>query len=296
MGKASKKKAQRRQGTGESRAKFEQWRATGRQERIGLQASQALPELAGIARSLEQPETENVRAWWGGAPVVPAMIPQWDVKSLGHHFFSDSNIAKTATAPPLAAAVVPEPEKLAADRGLLAGAVSVLTRAVIFDGVKASDPALDPFLDLLAPAARQETEYMAANERYSGGPLYQFDVFPLFYATLAVIGQDDSLTALLPVLARHLDVALTGIGATTLTGVQVTEALFRGLLEDYRFEGPEDADLVARLTRDKSCGTGLMELVRSRLVAPEDAFRIGLAVIAELAELCRTDAKSVLGT
>src|SRR6266567_8419201 len=66
MGKASKKKAQRRQGTGESQAKFEQGRATGRQERIGLQASQALSELAGIARSLEQPKTENVRAWWGG--------------------------------------------------------------------------------------------------------------------------------------------------------------------------------------------------------------------------------------
>jgi hypothetical protein len=39
-----------------------------------------------------------------------------------------------------------------------------------------------------------------------------------------------------------------------------------------------------------------MQLVRSTLVAPEDAFRVGLAVLAELAELCRTNAKSILGT
>ena len=68
-------------------------------------------------------------------------------------------------------------------------------------------------------------------------------MFPLFYATLAVVGHEYTLTALLPVLARHFDVALTGLGVTTLTGVQITEALFRALLEDYRFEDPEDADL-----------------------------------------------------
>lgn len=121
-------------------------------------------------------------------------------------------------------------------------------------------------------------------------------MFPLFYATLAVVGHEDTLTALLPVLARHFDVALTGIGVTTLTGVQITEALFRALLEDYRFEDPEDADLLARLRREKTHGTGLMQLVRSTLVAPEDAFRVGLAVLAQLAEVCRTNAKSILGT
>ena len=296
MGKASKKKAQRRQGAGRSRAEFEQERAAGRQERANLQASQALSELGDVARSLEQTEAENVKAWWGGAPVVPATIPEWDAESLGHYFFSDSNIVKTAAAPPLAAAVIPEPEKLAADRGLLTGAVSALTRAVVFDGVKAGDPALDPFLDLLTPAVEKEIEYAAANNSYSNGPLYHFDVFPLFYATLAVVGHEDTLTALLPVLARHFDVALTGIGVTTLTGVQITEALFRALLEDYRFEDPEDAGLLARLRREKTHGTGLMQLVRSTLVAPEDAFRVGLAVLAELAELCRTNAKSILGT
>ena len=83
---------------------------------------------------------------------------------------------------------------------------------------------------------------------------------------------------------------------TTLTGVQITEALFRALLKDYRFEDPEDADLLARLRREKTHGTGLMQLVPSTLVAPEDAFRVGLAVLAELAEVCRTNAKSILGT
>jgi hypothetical protein len=296
VGKASRKKAQRRQGAGQSRAEFDQERPAGRHERANRQASQALSELGDVARSLAQTEAENVKAWWSGAPVVPAAIPEWDAESLGHCFFSDSNIVKTAAAPPLAAAVIPAPEKLAADRGLLTGAVSVLTRAVVFDGVKASDPALDPLLDLLTPAAEKEIEYVTDNNSYSNGPLYHFDVFPLFYATLAVVGPDDTLTALLPVLARHFDVALTGIGVTTLAGVQVTEALFRALLEDYRFEDPEDADLLARLKREKTHGTGLMQLVRSTLVAPEDAFRVGLAVLAELAELCRTNAKSILGT
>jgi hypothetical protein len=249
--------------------------------------------LGDVARSLERAEAENVKAWQGGAPVVPATVPEWDAESLGHYFFSDSSIVKTAAAPPLAAAVIPEPEKLAADRGLLAGAVSVLTRAVVFDGVRAGDPALDPFLGLLTPAAEKEVGYAVANNSYSAGPLYHFDVFPLFYAALAVAGHDDTLTALLPVLARHFDVALTGIGVTTVTGVQVAEALFRALIEDYRFEDPEDADLLARLKQEKSHGTGLMQLVRGTLVAPEDAFRVGLAV---LAELCRTNAKSILGT
>jgi hypothetical protein len=261
-----------------------------------MQASQVLAELGDVARSLGRAEAENVKAWQGGAPVVPATIPEWDAESLGHYFFSDSNIVKTAAAPPLAAALIPEPEKLAANRGLLTGAVSVLTRAVVFDGVKASDPALAPFLDLLTPAVEKEIEYVAANNSYSNGPLYHFDVFPLFYAALAVVGHDDSLTALLPVLARHFDVALTGIGVTTVTGVQITEALFRALIEDYRFEDPKDTDLLARLKREKSHGTGLMQLVRGTLVAPEDAFHVGLAVLAELAELCRTNAKSILGT
>ena len=53
MGKASKKKAQRRQGAGQSRAEFEQERAAGRQERANLQASQALSELGDVARSLQ---------------------------------------------------------------------------------------------------------------------------------------------------------------------------------------------------------------------------------------------------
>ena len=204
MGRASKKKAQRRQGAGQSRAGFGQERAAGREERASLQASRALSELGDVAGSLEQTGAENVKAWWGGAPVVPATIPEWDAESLGHYFFSDSNIVKTAAAPPLAAAVIPEPGKLAADRGLLTGAVSALTRAVVFDGVKAGDPALDPFLDLLTPAVEKEIEYVAANNSYSDGPLYHFDVFPLFYATLAVVGHEDTLTVLLPVLARHV--------------------------------------------------------------------------------------------
>jgi hypothetical protein len=296
MGTASRRKAQRRRGAGQSRADFEQERAAGRQEGANLQVSRALSELGNVARSVEQTETENVKAWWGGAPVVPATIPEWDAKSLGHYFFSDSNIVKTAAAPPLAAVVIPAARKLAADRGLLTGVVSVLIRAVVFDSVKASDPALDPFLDLLAPAVEKEIEYAAANDGYSNGLLSHFDMFPLFYATLAVVGHDDTLTALLPVLARHFDAALIGTGVTTLTGVQITEALFRALLKDYLFEDPEDADLVARLEQETTHGTGLMQLVLSTPVAPEDAFRAGLALLAELAELCRTNSKSILRT
>lgn len=202
-----------------------------------------------------------MKAWWGGAPVVPATIPEWDAESLGHYFFSDSNIVKTAAAPPPTAAVIPEPEKLAADRGLLTGAVSALTRAVVFDGVKAGDHALDPFLDLLTPAVEKEIEYATANNSYSNGPLYHFDVFPLFYATLAVVGHEDTLTALLPVLARHFDVALTGIGVTTLTGVQITEALFRALLEDHpvrrpRRRGPPGAAKAGEDPRHRAHATG----------------------------------------
>lgn len=300
MGKASKKKAQRREGSGQSRADFERERAAERNERENAAAdaaratvAEAMLGISDMARKMQAAEAEGVKAWWGGARVVPAAIPDWEPESLGTYFFSGTHITRAASAPPLSAAVIPEAGALRESPALAAGGIQVLVRAVVLDGVKASEPALDAITGTITEVLKDELAKDAPDDRLEG-LLMQLGGFTLFEAAATVIG-NDTLSATLPVLERHADAALTGIGMARPTGVQVAEALASAVTEDYLFDDPADAELLARLHRDDDHrGNALDALIADGLLEPEDAIRVGIAVLAELADMCRTSATSIL--
>jgi len=124
MGKASKKKSQRRAGIGPSRAEIELQRMSRR--------------MAG-------------RPAAGTATPVPATVPQWAEDSLGDHFFTAKYITDAAQAPPLGGAVLPEPRAMISDQAYWEAASNVLIRAIVLDGVPVSDPAVGAVIDALAP-------------------------------------------------------------------------------------------------------------------------------------------------
>lgn len=301
MGKASKKKARRREGSGQSRADFERQRAAERNEREIAAAdaawafvAKAMLGISDMARKMQDAEAEGVKAWWGDTRVVPAAIPDWEPESLGTYFFSDMYITRAASAPPLSAAVIPEVDALRKSPALAAGGIQVLVRAVVFDGVKASEPALDAIIETVTEVLKDELANDAPEDDLAEGLLMQLGGFTLFEAAATVIGKD-TLTATLPVLKRHADAALTEIGMARPTGVQVAEALASAVMEDYLFDDPADAELLARLHRDDDHrGNALDALIADGLLEPEDAIRVGIAVLAELADTCRTNATSIL--
>ncbi|HUK71030.1 MAG TPA: hypothetical protein VLW50_20090 [Streptosporangiaceae bacterium] len=100
MGKASKRKGQRRQGAGQSRAGFERRRA------LQAVATAMRPALAEWAAKQEC-EDQARRYWRGGAAPRPAVIPRWAWDSVGDRFFSAKWLADAAGAPVLADAQLP---------------------------------------------------------------------------------------------------------------------------------------------------------------------------------------------
>ncbi|HTR93596.1 MAG TPA: hypothetical protein VMI73_17840 [Trebonia sp.] len=124
MGKASKKKAQRRQGTGQSRADFEEARPASQPERQLTQFDVSPDSVRDLVRYAARhgDDPHVTRAAWG-----------WDPGSVGHRFFSDPVIADTRDAPSLEKARFPRPAKFAVSPGHWENAVSVLARAVALD-------------------------------------------------------------------------------------------------------------------------------------------------------------------
>ena len=114
VGKASRKKGQRRQGVGKSRADFELRRSSAR---FGANPSPALA----------------AHVWSGGSKPKPAAIPKWPDDSAGDRFFSTQGIADAAEAPPIVGATLPTPEEMAATSELWVVATSALVRAVVLD-------------------------------------------------------------------------------------------------------------------------------------------------------------------
>ena len=277
MGKASKKKSQRRAGIGPSRAEIEQRRLVRRTVRPGA------------------------LVLWGKATPVPATVPQWAEDSLGDHFFTAKYITDAAQHPPLASAFLPEQEEMIAHQAYWEAASNVLIRAVVLDGVPVSDPAAGALIGRLVPAVEREVDYLARDPETEDGfddiraPLFIVGGVALLEATRSVMA-DDRLAPVLAVLEPRLDAALAPLGLSPeLTGAAAGRALFCAVAHDYLFDVPEDTELLDRLDEDSSTtGNALETLIVAKLLAPEEALLAGLAMLSLLASLCRTNATSVL--
>jgi hypothetical protein len=244
------------------------------------------------------------RAWCGGMDPVPAELPCWPEDSLGDRFFSGMLLADAMKAPALVTAAIPGARVVAADSAHWNVAVSVLVRAVLLDGVPVDDPAVQALLGVLAPVAEAEFSYgQAASLAAFGigttgmgdepefpeqdGPVFLLGACALIDATWAVIGQDP-LQEVLGVLTPLLGDALPGLG-----GQVVAEALVRAFSHHYRCEMPGDEKVLERLA-GPGPGDPLEDLLAARVVTPADALRVGLTVLATLAELCSSGLASVL--
>ena len=281
MGKASRKKGQRRQGAGQSRADFELRRSFAR-----LEANPS-PALA-------------AHAWSGGGKPEPAAIPKWPDDSAGDRFFSIRGIADAAGAPAIVGAALPAPGEMAATSELWVVAASALVRAVVLDGVTVCHPAVSAVIALLEPVVRRELAYYADEATWdeypeSDVPLRLLGDEVLMDATWAIVG-DDSLASVLALLERCLDTAFDTPGRpASLTGRAAAEALIRAFPGHFECQAPGDEACLERLrARGRTSSNPLCDLVRDKVIAPEDALPVGLTTLAALADLARTSAFSVL--
>jgi hypothetical protein len=272
MGKASKKKSQRRAGVGPSRAEIERQRVS---RRVAGAPLHTVTRLASLSM-------------WGNATPAPATVPQWTEDSLGDYFFTSTFVSDAAGLPPLAGAVLPEQEEMTAIPAYWAAATNVLIRAVVLDGLPVSDPAVGAAIDWLAAALQREADYLTPVPLFLvGGALLE--------ATRSVIA-DDRLAVILAMLQPRLDAVLSPLGLPPeLTGAAAGRALLCAVAHDYLFDVPEDTELLDRLDEDSStAGNALETLIVAKLLAPEEALLAGLAMLSMLAGLCRTNATSVL--
>jgi hypothetical protein len=110
MGKASRRKGQRRRGIGPSRADFEQQR----DHEMLLAGMQTMLSAFEAGKEREQ---QARRTWAGGAEPPRAAIARWREDSTGDRFFSRETIAEAAGAPRLAEATLPSPQQIAENPG-----------------------------------------------------------------------------------------------------------------------------------------------------------------------------------
>ena len=304
MGKASKKKAQRRQGIGPSRADID---AAIKEEQAKRRVAQA---MAGVTKAA-QPRAADAGSWgeaiqdwarepqwalWGGATPVPATVPTWAEGSLGDYFFTEPSITGAAQLPPLAEAVLPTPESLAADPRYSAATSSLLVRAIVFDGVPASDPAITPVIDLLRPLVEREVA-LDRQEDYEPedaiqAPLWVIGVDALLEAARTVVA-DDRIAPVLALLESRLTPVLVPLHVSATAAAR---ALVCAVAHHYFFQNPADTETLNLLDGDRSTSESPLEtLIKEKDLVPADAIRAGLAILAVLADLCRTNAKSALG-
>ncbi|HXL18487.1 MAG TPA: hypothetical protein VN961_13315, partial [Streptosporangiaceae bacterium] len=281
VGKASRKKGQRRQSVGQSRAEFELRHSFAR-----LEANPS-PALA-------------AHAWSGGSKPEHAAIPKWPDDSAGDRFFNTQGTADAAEAPPIVGTTLPTPEEMAATSELWVVATSALVRAVVLDGLTVYHPAVSTVIPLLEPVVKQELAYYADETTWdeypeSDVPLRLLGDEVLMDATWAIAG-DDSLASVLALLERRLDTAFDTPGRpASLTGRAAAEALIRAFPDHFECQAPGDEACLERLrATGRTSSNPLCDLVRDKVIAPEDALPVGLTILAALADLARTSAFSVL--
>ncbi len=263
--------------------------------------------LSDWARDRDRRLAEVTGRWWSG-DALPAHVPEWPEDSLGDRLFSDRLFRSVLGVPPLKSANLPDPATIRSDPAQWSVAAWVLVRAVVLDGLAVEDPAVAGLLGALAPVVEAElaaaelaaAELAAAEARRDGlepgaitpdfpdedGPVFVIGCYALVHATWAVIG-DDPLAEVLDVMSPLLDSAAPGRGRV------VAEALVGAFSDHYSCERAADVELLERLGAETS-GDPLRDLISAGVIAPEDALRVGLEVLARLAELCKTGSVSVL--
>lgn len=307
MGKASKRKSDRRTGSGPSRTETE---SKVRQEQVRRRLTAALSQpgqlgdtlrqVAGQAAAAQAATDDAVTGLWGGMTPVPAEVPQWEDGSLGDFFFTEPVIATAAAAPPATVAVLPPSERMLAYGSAREAVASVLIRAVVFDGLPAAGPAIGVLIEHLAPVIEWEAGHFgrpvsdAEADEIVTGPAYVTGS-PLVEAARAVIAED-RIAPVVTFLEPLLDAALAPLGLPAeLTGAAAARALACAVAHAYTFTDPGDTALLNQLDPDGSTSENALEtLVTDKLLAPRDAPLAGLALLAALAGLCRTNAVSVL--
>jgi len=307
MGKASKKKSGRRAGSGPSRAEIE---SRVRQEQVRRRLTAALSQpgpvgdtlrqVAGQAAAAQAAAGDAVTGLWGGVTPVPAEVPRWEDGSIGDFFFTEPVIAGAAEAPPAAVAVLPAPERMLAFGSVREAVASVLIRAVVFDGLPAAGPAIGVLLAHLAPVIEWEAGYFG--RPVSDGEAEEIVTAPAFVtgsalveAARAVIAED-RIAPVVEFLGPVLDAALAPLGLPAeLTGAAAARALACAVARAYIFTDPADTALLNQLDPDSTTSENPLEtLVTDKLLAPRYALLAGLALLAALAGLCRSNAVSVL--
>jgi hypothetical protein len=307
MGKASKKKAGRRAGIGPSRTEIES-RAEQEQVKRRLTAALhqqgplggALRQVAAQAAAAQAEMNDAVAGLWGGATPVPAEVPQWEDGSLGDFFFTEPVIAGAAAAPPAAEAVLPTPERMLVFGSAREAVASLLIRAVVFDGLPAAGHTIGVVLEHLAPVIEWEAGYFglpvsdAEAEEIVTAPAFVIGS-ALTEAARAVIAED-RIAPVLEFLEPALDEALAPLGLSAeLTGAAAGRALACAAARAYFFTDTADTALLNQLDPDSTTSENALEtLVTDKLLAPRGALLAGLAVLAALAGLCRSNAASVL--
>lgn len=240
--------------------------------------------------------------WWRG-DALPALVPEWPEDSLGDRLFSDALFQSALGVPPLRSAQVPDPSTIRSDPVQWSVAAWVLVRAVVLDGLGVEDPAVAALLAVLAPVVEAElaaSEAAAAEARRDGlepgaiapdfpdedGPVFVIGCCALVHAIWTVIG-DDPLAEVLDVMSPLVDSAVPGRGR------DVAERLVGAFSDHYSCERAADVELLERLGAETS-GDPLRDLISAGVIAPEDVLRVGLEVLAGLAELCKTSSVSIL--
>jgi hypothetical protein len=307
MGKASKKKSGRRAGIGPPRTEIE---SAVRQEQVKRrltaalsqpgQVGDALRQVAAQAAAAQAAAGDAVTGLWGGVTPVPAEVPQWEDGSLGDFFFTEPVIAAAAAAPPAAVAVLPPPERMLAYGSAREAVASVLIRAAVFDGLPVAGPAIGVLMEHLAPVIEWEAGHFgrpvsdAEAEEIVTGPAFVTGS-ALSEAARAVIAED-RIAPVMAFLEPVLDAAVAPLGLSAeLTGAAVARALACAAAHAYIFTDPGDTALLNQLDPNSTTSENALEtLVTDKLLAPRDALLAGLAVLAALAGLCRSNAVSVL--
>jgi hypothetical protein len=241
-----------------------------------------------------------VTGLWGGMTPVPAEVPRWEDGSLGDFFFTEPVIAKAAAAPPATVAVLPPSERMLAYGSAREAVASVLIRAVVFDGLPAAGPAIGALVEHLAPVIEWEAGHFgrpvsdAEAEEIVTGPAFVTGS-ALVEAARTVIAED-RIAPVMEFLEPLLAAALAPLGLPAeLTGAAAARALACAVAHAYMFTDPGDTALLNQLDPDSTTSENPLEtLVTGKLLAPRDALLAGLALLAALAGLCRTNAVSVL--
>jgi hypothetical protein len=299
VGRASnRKKAQRRAGPARRRSPAD----TLSPEEI----RRLITGLGAVVReSQDRSEREAAarNAWCGGAEPVPAEAPAWPEDSLGDRFFGGFHMEEARTAPDLLTAEIPDQTVIAAAPAHWNVAVDALVRAVAFGGLALDHPAVRTLLEVLAPIAEAELAYgKAMDARMNGtgldwdddepqfpeqdGPVFLLGACVLVDALWAVVGEDP-LTEVRGVLRPALAAAVPGLDPEA-----AADALIGAFAEHYRCDLPGDAEHLQRIGRPG--GDPLENLVTAGAVRPGDILPVGLAILAALAQLCRSGSASVL--